>query len=310
MVYTTFHHPVTQANVVTTDFSDWATNCPEYKVTAVQVMPSNGPTDWQEEYAAFYRAEPPHRGRGSGGVAPWPTLPSAPGRSGTARAAPSRPACVPEEVPVALVYDGTTHAVMMATPADLEDFAVGFSLTEGIIASLADIGELEIVDATRTASRCACGSPRRPARAAQRRRRHGRPDRLRPLRRREPGGAAAARPRVGEPRSRPPADIAAAMGAARAQMLHRRPAPSMLPALDRGAGLVALREDVGRHNALDKLIGALRPRAAPAASARAGHQPGLGGDGAEGRGAGAPVWLRSRRPPRWPSAPPRRPASP
>ncbi|WAT17425.1 formate dehydrogenase subunit alpha [Aurantiacibacter sp. MUD11] len=51
VVYTTFHHPATQANVVTTDFSDWATNCPEYKVTAVQVTPSNGPTDWQEDYA-------------------------------------------------------------------------------------------------------------------------------------------------------------------------------------------------------------------------------------------------------------------
>jgi formate dehydrogenase major subunit len=52
VVYTTFHHPDTQANVVTTDFSDWATNCPEYKVTAVQVSPTNGPTDWQEDYAA------------------------------------------------------------------------------------------------------------------------------------------------------------------------------------------------------------------------------------------------------------------
>jgi len=50
VVYTTFHHPATQANVVTTDYSDWATNCPEYKVTAVQVMASNGPTDWQEDY--------------------------------------------------------------------------------------------------------------------------------------------------------------------------------------------------------------------------------------------------------------------
>ena len=50
VVYTTFHHPDTQANVVTTDYSDWATNCPEYKVTAVQVMPSNGPSDWQESY--------------------------------------------------------------------------------------------------------------------------------------------------------------------------------------------------------------------------------------------------------------------
>ncbi|MDD3799759.1 MAG: formate dehydrogenase subunit alpha [Novosphingobium sp.] len=51
VVYTTFHHPATQANVVTTDYSDWATNCPEYKVTAVQVMPSNGPSEWQEDYA-------------------------------------------------------------------------------------------------------------------------------------------------------------------------------------------------------------------------------------------------------------------
>ena len=50
IVYTTFHHPNTQANVVTTDYTDWATNCPEYKVTAVQVAPSNGPTDWQEDY--------------------------------------------------------------------------------------------------------------------------------------------------------------------------------------------------------------------------------------------------------------------
>ncbi|WP_313804211.1 formate dehydrogenase subunit alpha [Sphingobium sp.] len=51
VVYTTFHHPDTQANVITTDYSDWATNCPEYKVTAVQVMPSNGPSDWQRDYA-------------------------------------------------------------------------------------------------------------------------------------------------------------------------------------------------------------------------------------------------------------------
>ena len=52
VVYTTFHHPTTQINVVTTDFSDWATNCPEYKVTAVQVSPSNGPSEWQVEYDA------------------------------------------------------------------------------------------------------------------------------------------------------------------------------------------------------------------------------------------------------------------
>jgi formate dehydrogenase major subunit len=53
VVYTTFHHATTQANVVTTDYSDWATNCPEYKVTAVQISASNGPTDWQVGYEAL-----------------------------------------------------------------------------------------------------------------------------------------------------------------------------------------------------------------------------------------------------------------
>ena len=50
VVYTTFHHPLSGANVITTDNSDWATNCPEYKVTAVQVHRSNRPSDWQEEH--------------------------------------------------------------------------------------------------------------------------------------------------------------------------------------------------------------------------------------------------------------------
>jgi formate dehydrogenase major subunit len=50
VVYTTFHHPDTQANVITTEYSDWATNCPEYKVTAVQISPSNGPSEWQKAY--------------------------------------------------------------------------------------------------------------------------------------------------------------------------------------------------------------------------------------------------------------------
>ena len=52
VVYTTFHFPETQANVVTTEYSDWATSCPEYKVTAVQVAPSNGPGEWQTQYEA------------------------------------------------------------------------------------------------------------------------------------------------------------------------------------------------------------------------------------------------------------------
>lgn len=52
VVYTTFHHPETGANVVTTENSDWATSCPEYKVTAVEVTPANHRSTWQEDYAA------------------------------------------------------------------------------------------------------------------------------------------------------------------------------------------------------------------------------------------------------------------
>jgi formate dehydrogenase major subunit len=53
VVYTTFHHFGTGANVITTDFSDWATNCPEYKVTAVEVRLSNHQSEWQREYSLF-----------------------------------------------------------------------------------------------------------------------------------------------------------------------------------------------------------------------------------------------------------------
>jgi formate dehydrogenase major subunit len=53
VVYTTFHFPESGANVITTDNSDWATNCPEYKVTAVQVMPVTQPSQWQQEYQRF-----------------------------------------------------------------------------------------------------------------------------------------------------------------------------------------------------------------------------------------------------------------
>ncbi|NMM46678.1 formate dehydrogenase subunit alpha [Rhodospirillaceae bacterium KN72] len=55
VVYTTFHHPVSGANVITTEFSDWATNCPEYKVTAVQVARSNQPSDWQKQHGEMRR---------------------------------------------------------------------------------------------------------------------------------------------------------------------------------------------------------------------------------------------------------------
>ena len=53
VVYTTFHFPESGANVITTESSDWATNCPEYKVTAVQVQPVAQPSEWQQRYASL-----------------------------------------------------------------------------------------------------------------------------------------------------------------------------------------------------------------------------------------------------------------
>jgi formate dehydrogenase major subunit len=57
VVYTTFHFPESGANVITTENSDWATNCPEYKVTAVQVMPVMQPSAWQQEYSRFNQVQ-------------------------------------------------------------------------------------------------------------------------------------------------------------------------------------------------------------------------------------------------------------
>ena len=57
VVYTTFHFPESGANVITTDNSDWATNCPEYKVTAVQVMPVLQQSEWQQKYSQFHEQQ-------------------------------------------------------------------------------------------------------------------------------------------------------------------------------------------------------------------------------------------------------------
>ncbi len=57
VVYTTFHFPESGANVITTDSSDWATNCPEYKVTAVQASRVNQPSEWQQQYSRFRREQ-------------------------------------------------------------------------------------------------------------------------------------------------------------------------------------------------------------------------------------------------------------
>lgn len=103
VVYTTFHHPETQANVITTDFSDWATNCPEYKVTAVQVAPSNGPSEWQQDYEDLSRQSRRIAGKleaadggvdhACGFVPLTPTLSPRAGREGDVAACLLLPAC-------------------------------------------------------------------------------------------------------------------------------------------------------------------------------------------------------------------------
>jgi FdhD protein len=166
---------------------------------------------------------------------------------------------IPEETPVAISYNGGTHAVMMATPADLEDFAIGFSLSEGVIDHASQIDSLDLVELDDGIElRMWIGGAH--AERLQQRRRHiaG------------PTGcglcgvdsiAEALRPAaiVGAGAHYTPQQIIAAIEAL--------PALQLLNVETRAVhaaafwtplrGVVALREDVGRHNALDKLAGAL-----------------------------------------------------
>jgi FdhD protein len=166
---------------------------------------------------------------------------------------------IPEETAVALTYNGGSYAVMMTTPQDLEDFAVGFSQSEGIIGSPADIDSLDVVRLDDGIElRMWLSKPK--ADRLQERRRHiaG------------PTGcglcgietvAEAMRPAaiVGPGRQFSSEEIMTAMrNISSLQKLNIETRAVHAAAFwDVNAGIVALREDVGRHNALDKLAGAL-----------------------------------------------------
>jgi len=166
---------------------------------------------------------------------------------------------LPEESAIALTYNRVTHAVMMATPADLQDFALGFSLAEGVIATPADIEDLAIVPVEGGMELRMWIAAPLMARLEQRRRRlagatgcgmcglESLAEALRPV------------PAVGSGTQFTPADIlAAAASLTPAQILGAATRAVHAAAFwHPAAGLVALREDVGRHNALDKLYGAL-----------------------------------------------------
>lgn len=177
--------------------------------------------------------------------------------------------CVAEEVPVAMVYNGISHAVMLATPADLEDFGLGFSLSEGIVRRRAEVLDIE-VSCHEAGIEVRLQVSNRAFEALKLRRRTlaGRTgcglcgvDSLAQVAREV--AAVSARPQVSDT-----AIHRAFASLSDAQPLHR------LTGSVHAAGWAAedgtllwVREDVGRHNALDKLIGAL---------ARAGQDPARG----------------------------------
>ncbi|GLK68037.1 formate dehydrogenase accessory sulfurtransferase FdhD [Hansschlegelia plantiphila] len=166
----------------------------------------------------------------------------------------------PEETAIAMVYDGGTQAVMMATPADVEDFAVGFSLTEGIVAGLDEIESLEVVDHDGVGLEARMWLAKDRARSLTSRRRNlaG------------PTGcglcgidsleqAVKAARHVTAETVFSAQDIHDALDAlSRAQSLNFATRAVHGAGFYRpGQGLIAAREDVGRHNALDKLAGCL-----------------------------------------------------
>ena len=169
------------------------------------------------------------------------------------------PRQIPEETALALTYNGGTYAVMMGTPRDLRDFAIGFSLSEGVVRSVDEIASLDIVELDDGIELRMWLAPERAQPISERRRQIAGPtgcgicgvDSI----------AQAVRPAAIVPHGRSflPREIMAAMAALpplqeiniETRAVHA--AAFWTPQ----HGIVALREDVGRHNALDKLAGAL-----------------------------------------------------
>jgi FdhD protein len=170
---------------------------------------------------------------------------------------------LPEETPVAMVFGGSTLAVMMATPADIEDFAVGFALSEGIIATPAEIAAFEPADHADGIEARMWLRPDRDAALTARRRFMAGPVGCGLCGIESLQEASRALPVVADGGLRLSlADVTGATEALRAhQPLHDQTRAAHAAGFLRpGEGIVLAREDVGRHNALDKLIGAMARR--------------------------------------------------
>jgi FdhD protein len=167
---------------------------------------------------------------------------------------------VPEEVPIAFSYGGSTHAVMMGTPGDLEDFALGFSLTEGIIRVADEIEDVSVLSEGQGIDvQIRLAEEKEDALRARRRHMAG------------PVGCGLCGIESIDQAMRPIPDVsrvqlklsAAQITKAIAALNGAQPLHAQTRAVHGagfyvpGEGLLAVREDVGRHNALDKLAGAV-----------------------------------------------------
>ena len=166
---------------------------------------------------------------------------------------------VPEEVPIALSYAGTTLAVMMGSPADLEEFALGFSLTEGIIAGLDEIDFIEVEDAGAGIDIQIRLKDQANTRFQARRRRLAGPVGCGLCGIESIDEAMRSVPQTHGTLQLSPQQITDAVRAlSEHQALHKKTgAVHAAGFFQPGKGILAAREDVGRHNALDKLAGAL-----------------------------------------------------
>lgn len=167
--------------------------------------------------------------------------------------------CVAEEVPVVLVYNTIPHVVMLATPLNLEDFALGFSLTEGIIRHPLELQTIKVVQRSKGIEvRMTIPDVRCDSMHSKGRNMTGRT------------GCGLCGATTLEQAIRPPRPVGKGLTLTAAELkqaLNDMPQQQTLNQLtgsvhaaawfQRDKGIVAVREDVGRHNALDKLIGAL-----------------------------------------------------